>query len=80
MEDNKIVEKEVLVPMLFVQQEQLDNFPQDIIEKNSYLSNVQVTLPEKDLNKIILDYGTLLIIFDENKENITSEDIINYIG
>ncbi len=80
MEDNKIVEKEVLVPMLFVQQEQLDNFPQDIIEKNSYLSNVQVTLPEKDLNKIILDYETLLIIFDENKENITSEDIINYIG
>ena len=39
-----------------------------------------ITLPEKDLNKIILDYETLLIIFDENKENITSEDIINYIG
>lgn len=80
MEDEKIVEKEVLVPMLFVQQEQLDNFPQDIVEKNNYLSNVQIVLPEKDLNKIILDYETLLVIFDQNKENITSEDIINYIG
>lgn len=77
-EDN-IITKEVKVPMLFVQEEQLSTLISDIESENSYLSNISLLTSLDTLTKIQLDYDTLIPIFKENKNKFTSDNIINYL-
>ena len=80
MVDNKLVATKVKVPMIFVQEEQLNTFKQDISEKNSYLQNVSISINNDKLAKIIEDHHNLLDLFKNVKDKFTSQDIIDYIG
>lgn len=74
------VMKEVEPPMIFIQEEKLNDFAADVKEKNSYLTNFALTLPSKDIDNIKEHYTTLVPLFKEFKELITAEDILDYIG
>ena len=73
-------EVEVEVPMLFIQEEQYETFSEDIVEMNPYLGTVTVNIDNNHLEKIKNDYNTLVDKFIENKNNVTEEAIIAYIG
>ena len=72
------VEHAVQVPMLFVQEECYEDLIEDVESTNNVTINVLVT--DADLTKILDDYDTLIPIFVENKESITPDDIVAYIG
>lgn len=69
---------EASVPMLFVQEEQLDNLESDVSATNDV--NITVSVDENDLAKIMLDYDLLIPVFIENKELVSEQLIIDYIG
>lgn len=78
-ENDEYVEIESEVPMLFIQEEYLDSYSDDVGSSNDDLSS-SVTLSETYIDKILSDYDTLIDVFIENKESISSNDIVTYIG
>lgn len=67
------------IPMLFIQAENLSSFTADFQSENSNL-NLYLLTSSAIVNKIQNDYATLIDIFIENKDNVTSDSIIDYIG
>lgn len=74
----KYVEHEIQVPMIFVQEDNYDTFVKDVKSTNNV--EISVGVSNKDLIKILTDYDTLIPIFIENKDKVTSDLIIEYIG
>ena len=79
VESDILYEVEMLVPMIFVQQEQLSTFVSDVNSVNSYL-DFSFTLSTLVQNKIIEDYETLLPDFAIQKDEFSEQDIIDFIG
>ena len=76
--NEKYIVHQIMVPMMFVQEEYLDTFESDVSSANDV--NVSIDVDEDDIDKIIEDYKMLVPIFEENKDNTSSEDIVEYIG
>ena len=64
--------------MIFVQEDNYDTFVKDVKSTNNV--EISVGVSNKDLIKILTDYDTLIPIFIENKDKVTSDLIIEYIG
>lgn len=78
-EKDSYIEVEIKVPMLFVQAEYYDNLNSDVSSKNKGLS-ISIILGSTYLNKIEADYEKYIPMFIDNKANISSDEIIAYIG
>lgn len=76
--DEKLVEYKTEIPMLFVQEEDLDDLV-DYLDSYNDIST-EFTLAKKYIQKIQEDYDTLIDIFIEHKDNVTSEMINQEIG
>jgi len=74
-----LVRIQLEIPMLFVQEEQLDNLEEDVKKEND-LETFKLTLNHIYVNKIQLDYSVLIDILIEDIELITVEAILEYIG
>lgn len=68
----------IQVPMFFVQEENLETFSKDVKSKNNV--EISVNISDVNLNAIMDFYDELIPIFKENKETLTSDDIVNFIG
>ena len=79
VQDEKVVEFETSIPMMFVQEEKLSEFSSDVTEVNSYLS-VSMNLSNTYLTKIQTDYVNLIPIFKVNKDLIDADAIVDFIG
>ena len=77
-ENEKILEHKVEVPLIFVQEENYDTFQSDVEATNDV--SISVGLTDTQLEKLLLDYDLLIPVFIENKDAITPEIIIEYIG
>ncbi len=78
-ENSKYVVEKVLIPMFFVQEgANFDSFVQDMKKDNGI--DVSVVLNPTYLNKILTDYDTLIDVFIANKDAMSSEEIIAYLG
>ncbi|MBR2505677.1 MAG: InlB B-repeat-containing protein [Bacilli bacterium] len=74
---------ETKIPMMFIQANNdkdtnFSDFPADILSKSGI--SASVNLATKYLNKIQSDYATLIDLFIEHKDTITSDYIDSYIG
>ena len=76
--EGKYVEHKIQVPMIFVQEENLGTFVADVYEKNNI--NVAISVSTDDTNKILEDYDALIPVFIANKDKITPDIIIAFIG
>ena len=81
-ENKKYVANEVKVPMMFIQEDNnidsnFTTYPNDMLKDNGITSSV--IMNPNDLNKVLSDYDKLIDIFIENKDNMSSEQIINYL-
>jgi len=81
-ENQKYVANEVKVPMMFIQEDNsidsnFTDYPADMLKDNGITSSV--TMNQNDLNKVLADYDTLIDIFIQNKDNMSSEQIIAYL-
>ena len=81
--NDEINEHETKIPMMFIQDDHDDytnytDFPSDILSKSGIVAGVN--LSSTYLNKIRADYLSLIPIFEQNKDNITGDDIATYIG
>ena len=74
----KYVEYKIQVPMMFVQEENYDTFIDDVKSTNSV--QITVKVQQTDLEKILADYDELIPAFIENKDKITVDVIIAFIG
>ena len=72
------VEHEIKVPMFFVQEEYYGELISDVKATNNI--TIIVTANELDVQKIFADYKILIPIFALNKDSVTPEIIIAYIG
>ena len=77
--DGEIIEVEVKVPMLFVQAEVYDTLASDVASVNTGV-NITVGASDSDIAKQQADYATLVDSFIENKDSVTPEYIIEFIG
>ena len=77
-EKGNLVENEVLIPLMFIQEENLSDFANDFLNANGIEANV--TLDSKVLEKIMDDYDTLINAFKTNKELNKAEDIKTFIN
>lgn len=78
LENDKYVCNEVSIPMFFIQEgDNFTSFEKDV--KNDNNIDLSVKLNQQYLNKILDDYDKLIDIFIENKEQISSEYIDNYL-
>ncbi len=64
--------------MLFIQQENFDTFSADV--KNTNNLTLTVELNEEIIDAIINHYTTLIPVFVDNKNKITSAKIVENIG
>ena len=71
-------EHAIQVPMFFVQEGNYNTVVADVKATNKV--DIVVTVDSTDLDKLLEDYDTLVPIFIENKDDITPEDIVAYIG
>lgn len=71
-------EHAIQVPMFFVQEGNYDTVVADVKSTNKV--DIVVTVDSTDLDKLLEDYDTLVPIFIENKDDITPDDIVAYIG
>ena len=74
---------ETKIPMMFIQADNdkdtnFSDFPNDILSKSGI--SASVNLASKYLNKIQADYSTLIDVFIEHKDTVTSATIDTYIG
>ncbi len=77
--DGKPVERETNIPMMFIQAgDNFDSFETDISTTNSIAASV--TLSATYIAKIEDDYDTLIDIFIDNKDDVNSAYIIDFIG
>lgn len=76
--EGKYIEHKIEVPMIFVQEKYYDTFIDDVQATNKVTISVKVN--NNDLDKILADYDTLIPVFIENKDMVTEETIIAYIG
>lgn len=72
------VAHKISVPMLFVQEECYDTFIGDVKSTNNV--TVSVSVNNQDLEKLLDDYDALIPVFISNKDKITPEVILAYIG
>ncbi|QLY40657.1 hypothetical protein HF295_07280 [Hujiaoplasma nucleasis] len=79
LDGEDIIKTAVLVPMIFVQQENLSTLVSDINSMNVGL-NFDLNISSIIYNRIINDYTTLIDPFILQKEEITSEIIVSFIG
>ena len=68
----------VQVPMLFVQESYLESLAEDVKSTNKV--NVSVAVSQSKIDKLMADYKKYIPIFVNNKETISVEAIIQYIG
>ena len=73
----KYTEHKIDVPMIFVQEEYYDTFVADVNSTNNI--NLTVLIANADLEKLLADYDTLIPDFIENKDSVSSENIIAHI-
>ena len=68
------------IPMLFVQEEFLEDFSEDFYDKNesALSSEPTITLSESAQNAVNFGYYTLLIEYDKLKDEVTHQDITDY--
>lgn len=67
------------IPMMFIQDgDNFKDFTTDM-NKTSGISNASVILASEHLEKIRDDYETLIPIFQENKDNVTSDTIKDWL-
>lgn len=78
--NDKLVQAKIEVPMLFVQEEQLNSLPNDIKEKNKQITEFVLTASQSNIDKIKADYSVMIDIFIENKDNMNADLIVDYIG
>ncbi len=76
--EEKYIEHKISVPMIFVQEEVYDDFESDVKSANKITISVKVD--ENDIEQILDDYDKLIPVFIENKDKVTEETIIAYIG
>ncbi|MCQ2799673.1 MAG: hypothetical protein MJ228_02760 [Bacilli bacterium] len=81
--DEKVVATKVEVPMMFIQDDNSSNtnysdFSTNFLDDNGFAASV--TLPAAQLAKIRSDYNTLIPIFEQNKDAMSSELIIQYLN
>jgi len=74
----KYVKIKASVPMLMVQEENYGTLTSDILEKNSVA--LSASIATANLNKILADYDAYIDPFIINKDAITAEIIVQYIG
>lgn len=72
-------EVKAVVPMLFVQAEQLETLTTDVAEKNSGLT-LRVDTSSESLKKIQADHAILIDAFIKHKNAVTEEEIRKMIG
>ena len=78
-ENEKYVANAVEVPMMFIQEgDNFDSFTSDIKKDNSITASV--SLNQSYLTKILNDYDTLIDIFIQNKDAMSSEAIVTYLS
>ncbi len=77
-ENEKYVEVKASVPMMFIQQENFDTFTDDVKSTNNV--TLTVTTDDTTLDAIKEYYTTLVPVFIENKDKVTSAQILEYIG
>ena len=80
-ENNVTYSKEkTLIPMLFVNNDQgmTETFAEDVTEKNEYLSEADMTLP--DMTAVTAPFESSGETYAALKEQVTYEDIQNFIG
>ena len=69
----------VEVPMLFIQEgSNYESFSSDLLKDNGITASV--SLNQTYLNKILDDYDTLIDVFIENKDAMSSETIASYLA
>lgn len=68
----------VQVPMFFVQEEYYDDMPSDVKSTNKV--TVSVCLTKAELDEIMVAYDTTVPAFIENKENMSVDQILAFIG
>ena len=66
------------IPMLFIQQENYETFESDVYSNNNV--RIDLTISNAELGKIISDYETLIEIFITNKDSVTSQAVVDFIG
>ena len=76
--EGKYVEHKIMVPMMFVQEENLDTFADDVKATNGV--TVAVNVSGTDMDKILADYDEFIPDFIAHKETVTPDVIIAYIG
>lgn len=79
MEAGKQVVKKIEVPMLFIQQEKLDDLTLDIKTENNYINKFLILISTTDQTKIIEDYENLIPIFIAQKDEYTIQMILDFI-
>ena len=72
-------EVKAVVPMLFVQEEQLETLTKDVKDKNSDLT-LRIDTESASLKKIREDYATLIDEFIAHKNAVTEDEIRKMIG
>lgn len=77
-ENEKYVEVKASVPMMFIQQENFDTFTADVKSTNNV--TLTVTTDDTTLDAIKEYYTTMVPVFIENKDKVTSAQILEYIG
>ena len=84
-EQEKPVKHEVLTPMMFIQDDGTEpgetnysTFETDILTDN-YIQG-KVNLSDDHLTKVRQDYSNLIPVFKENKDEQTSDTVIEFIG
>ena len=66
------------LPMLFVQEEYYDDLVSDVKSTNNV--TISVTLSNKELNEILVAYDSKVPAFIENKEQMSVDAILAFIG
>ena len=77
-ENEVYVKVSAQVPMLFVQEEYLDDLPDDVKSKNDV--KISVALEDKHVQKLTSEYAQKIDLLIQNKDKYTVEMILNYIG
>ena len=70
--------EKTLIPMLFVNKDETDNFSAAVAEKNEYLSEADMTLP--DMTAVTAPFENSGETYAALKEQVTYEEIQNFIG
>lgn len=79
MDGENLLVENTLVPMIFVQEEQIDTLVSDINSENSNLT-FDFNVTQVVIDKIMDNYSTLIEPFNLQKDEVTAEKIVEYIG